>query len=343
MIENSYSDFKPQKIDAISQGMIPFNLFQLRNDPSYYTIELESGTDQELFLQNLGFEKMNSLLEDDDIFTGDEGVYTWIIGTKLNRNLQSDGEPASCDVSKLHLWCKKTQSLQELRTKHADIIYSSLSKKNYEEFDVDYNIIDYLVYAGEFTLKRINDKYSILINFLSGTFMSDVVDAKNPSYYTKECVTNVFKKFAEDYGINPNDVQIIFDTSLKTYINDEYQMSESLMNQFIHRGVRIYRFPNKQEALTVKNKALNLVKLNSILQMYERMGNQQLIQDTLSKIRDLESINKENYRVNLNPIRYGGTKKKRKHKRNNKKRTTRKKHKRSKKYKKRIPIKRLKI
>jgi hypothetical protein len=329
MIDNT--EFKPQKVDDIpSQGAIPFNLFQLMGDPSYYMIELESGTDQ-TFLQNLGFEKINPLLEDDDIYTGDEGVYTWIIGTKLNRNLQSDGEPTSCDVSKLHLWCKKTQSVQEIRTKHADIIYSSISKKNYEEFDVEYNIIDYLLYAGELVLKRMNDKYNILINFLSGTYMSDVVNAENPSNYTKECVTNVFKKFSEDYGINANDVQIIFDTTLKTNINDEYQMTESLMDQFIHRGAKIYKFENKQEALAVKNKTLNLARLNSTLPVYERIGNQQLIQDTLSKIRDLESINKENYRFNLKPIRYGGTKKKRKNKRNKKRKTITKKNKKSKK------------
>jgi hypothetical protein len=338
MIEYSYPEFKPSKMDEIpSQGSIPFNLFQLRNDASYYMIELEPGKDHEIFLQSLGFERINPLLEDDEIYTGDEGVYTWIIGTKLNHNLESDGQPTSCDPSKLHLWCKKTQSQQEIRTKHADIIYSSMSKKNYEEFDVDYNVIDYLLYAGELVLKRINGNYNIYINFLSGTYMDGVVNAKNPSDYTKQCVSNVFKYFAEYADINPNNVQIVFDTTTKTYINDEYQMTEPLLNEFIYRGAKIYRFPNKPDALAVKNKSLNLARLNGTLSMYERMGNQQLIQDTLNKIRDLESINKESYRVNLQPIRYGGTKKKRKSIKRKKRNTRRKK---SMKYNKRRFVKR---
>jgi hypothetical protein len=62
--------------------------------------------------------------------------------------------------------------------------------------------------------------------------------------------------------------------------------------------------------LAVKNKAMNIVRLEGILPMYQRMKNDDLIQDTLNKINNLNSINIENYRFELKPVRYGGTRKK---------------------------------
>jgi hypothetical protein len=309
-------EFKPQKIEeGMTHGAIAFNSFQLNDDPSsFYLIEIEN---------KLEFNQMISLLKDSDIFTEEDGIFTWIIGTQLNNNLTSNGPPTSCNPSDLHLWSKKVSSIQEIRTKHIDIILSSLSNKNIiSSRDADQDdikdalydgVIDYILYAGELRKKTIRQNgmeyCSLTINFLSGTFMDGVVDAENPSEYTKRCIENIFTNIAREDQIDLN-VNVQFDTSVKTFINDEYKMTRPLLEEFMHRGAKVYKFSNKADMLAVKNKAMNIVRLEGILPMYQRMKNDDLIQDTLNKINNLNSINIENYRFELKPVRYGGTRKK---------------------------------
>ena len=316
-------EFQPQQITDynLSHGSIAYSLFQLENDPSsFYLIDID---------KHLEFDKIITLLKDSDIFTEDDGVFTWIIGTQLNDNLTSNGPPTSCDPSELHLWSKKVKSIQEIRTKHLDIIISSLSNKNIissNEADKEdikdalYDgVIDYILYAGELMKKTVIEngieKCILTINFLSGTYMSGIVDAENPNQYTKDCIENVFMNIAREKDLNLN-IDIRFDTSVETFINNKYKMTLPLLQEFIYRGAKVYKFLNKSDALVMRDKPLNLAKLQGYLSMYERMKNNNLIQDTLNKINELNSKNIEDYRFLLNPVKYGGTRKKKKLRKN---------------------------
>lgn len=303
-------EFYPNQIteNNISHAAIAYNLFQLENDSSFYLIDVDN---------HLDFNNIITLLKDSDIFTEDDGIFTWIIGTQLNNNLTSNGPPISCNPSELHLWCKKVKSIQEIRTKHLDILTSSLSNKNIilsNEADKDdikdalnEGVIDYLLYAGELIKQTIIEngieKCILTINFLSGTFMNGVVNSINPSQYTKECITNLFVNIVKEEELNLN-LDIHFDTSSQTFINQK--MTLPLLNEFIYRGAKVYKFLNKSDAMTFKNKALNLARLQASLAMYERMNNSDLIQQTLNKINEINSINIEDYRFILNPVKYGG-------------------------------------
>lgn len=108
------------------------------------------------------------LVWNNDIIKTSDGVYTWFIFTDKK--------------GKSHFVAKKALTIQEISTKHSNIISDILDN------------LETIHYAGEFN-KRCN---SIDINFLSGTYMAasfenlsatDVIDTKN------EAVTFLNKKF----------------------------------------------------------------------------------------------------------------------------------------------------
>ena len=92
------NEFEPSQVSGLDlqQSAIQHDFFKLPNDPSNtYSIHLEQSLDT---INNLT--KFITLFKDDEIFTEDDGVYTWVIGTQLNDNLESSGPPTYCDLSK---------------------------------------------------------------------------------------------------------------------------------------------------------------------------------------------------------------------------------------------------
>lgn len=335
MTEYIQLDVPPTKVDPknISNQAIPHSLFQLRDSNNFYFIEIQDDIDF----------KDVVLLKDNDIFTEDDGVFTWIMGTQLNNDLTSNAPPTMCNLENIHLWSKKTNSIQEIRTKHSNIILSSLLNKDIilnstDEYDrndaLTEGVIDYIIYAGELKKETINrngiDYCSITINFLSGTYMFDVIDSRNPSDNVKNCVTNILRNLAElERDTMPIVLNVNFDTSGLTFITQQFNMTRELLNRYAYNGVKVYEFPDKKTASKFNNKKLNLAKLEAMLDVYKRTGNEQLIQKTLDEIESIKSLNIEDYRYQLKEIRYGGYKNKSKRK-NNKRSIMNKMNKRSK-------------
>jgi hypothetical protein len=315
---------------------ISYNLFQLKDSDNFYLIEMSDTTT----LRNI------DLLKDGELFTEDDGLFTWVIGTQLNDDMTSNGKPIYCNARDLHLWAKKTTSIQEIATKHNHIIEASLLNKekilsqsieNEDDLSVALSdgVIDYILYAGEMrkqTVHRDNKMYCTLtINFISGTYMKDLLDVNNPSDIVRQCVSNVLMNIAqsESYSM-PIELNLQFDTTGLTFINTEFGMTRDLLERYISRGAQVYEFPNKKIALEFKNLKKDLYVSEFRVGMYIRSRNDELARKEQENLDRLKSMDIEAYRYRLRDIRYGGIKTKRrkrtkKIKKNKNKRTKRRK------------------
>lgn len=334
------SDFLPTEIDFTEDQLnvaIQRPIFQLADDPgAFYSVKFETG----IRGSDTIFGKISTLFKDDELFAGEDGIYTWIIGTELNRDLTSNGIPRTCDVARMHLWCKRVESIQEIATKHHNIIGELMRNKRIltegsSEDDikmVQHNgVIDYILYAGELKKRTMitgaartrggkHQECILEINFLSGSYMSEIVNASNPSDFTTDCVRNVFMNFAPvNFELN-----VVFDRSGSTFIIEG--MNKDLLNEYIRRGLLLaYRYPTKEAATSASSFNIKLVTLENeintkkiVLNRYgdTKDGKYSLeLQQLEAKKEELiaeHMRNEEAARIRLPDIRYGGLRKSRK-------------------------------
>ena len=86
------------------------------NCPYFYLDDLS-----EPAYKNSKIIEKTTLLRDYEL--SDDGIYTWIIGTKMNlRNLNQQEKLNSCDPEKLYIWLIRSVSEQEIGSKHYDIM-----------------------------------------------------------------------------------------------------------------------------------------------------------------------------------------------------------------------------
>jgi hypothetical protein len=246
-------------------------LFQLPKDNNYYVIQIPN--------ENMKIQDLSHTLKNDEILDTGNGIYTYIIGNEIN----DMGEEV------IHLWCKKVLSVQEINTKHTHIIESSekifLKKQNgipLTKEELHDGVIDSILYAGEIAVR---EGMHISANFLSGSYMLDVVDARNPSTYVIEDITQILKNI-----LRINDDQITIDTTGKTYINNEdLPMTSELMMNYVCFGAHVYIFESKKNAKKYLEKPIALARLEGQYNIFKRMGNQEKTNSLFIEINNLKS------------------------------------------------------
>jgi hypothetical protein len=216
--------------------------------------------------------KLVSLHKDDEVLNSGHDIFTYIIGTQYMidpRNKTILREPTStvCDINKMHIWAKPCVSIQEIETKHSNILnelvenYNGLiqtfqTSSEIDETMIGLNSIDQLYYAGEIKYNR--STKTLNVNFLSGTYMAEMIDCANPRDEVRECVTKFFK---EKCRPSDEDIEVIIDTSCKTYIT--HQMTIEQLDTYVNNGLEVYQFNDKKDAENFKNKNLAIARIKS--------------------------------------------------------------------------------
>jgi len=249
-----------------------------------------------------------TLFKNDEFKGSGNGVFTYVIGTEYNIDLNEKTIKKNellniCDINKMHLWCKHSSTIQEIETKHAHIlknlknnfdnIFNELNKYgNVDPTLLHDNSIDQLYYAGE--MKYDSNKNELYINFLSGTFMTGILDCKNPPQQTIDYVTFFFKN---KIGID----NLIIDTSCETYITQNMTIED--LNKYVQKGLSVVFFDNKNDAEKYNNKNSEINKLinqrNIQENILKKISNSSSAMENINKInnkiREYESLQGEPY------------------------------------------------
>jgi hypothetical protein len=186
----------------------------------YYTIE------------NVNYELLNaynSLIINQDVYDLSDGIYTWII-------LSHNGIPG--------IYLLKTLSIQEIHTKHCNIIEKIFALFPNEKY--------ILHYAGEIYKKTENitvnnenhNRIHMSMNFASGSYMAGNIQKSNRSTYVKEVLnfmTNALLKpeFCFIEFMDEDTLTFIKDTNLNLCVSD--------INIYLKCGAKIHRFDDLAE------------------------------------------------------------------------------------------------
>jgi hypothetical protein len=209
--------------------------------------------------QNTKFYKVQPILFDDEIFEqvdNDEKVnlsFSWVMGYIKPQ------KDKVCDPKKIHLWSKKIRSQAEITTKHIDIVRQSAKLNN--------NKINELLYSGEMRIfKEImqNDtiKYTILLNFSSGSFMANI--SEQLMKYKKdieECVHLVIDRIKQNRNI---DLFIIDDE--KSFIKETNFTKSNIdkyFNELSSEGIQFLNNTNNISKTFSKTSLKNMFNFNT--------------------------------------------------------------------------------
>lgn len=208
------------------------------------------------------FDSLVTFFKDDEFKGSGSGTFTYVIGTQFNidtmlRTITKNEYTPGCDISNMHIWSKKAVTVQEIGSKHGSIldrlidnyrkIIDNLRSDNLDMTLMYDNSIDQLYYSGEMKYDLEND--TIYVNFLSGTYMTGIIDPLNPPRQTIDCITSFFKNII---GIN----NVIVDTSGRTFITETMTIEQ--LNQYVNNGMEVYVFDNERDADIYNNKSLEI-------------------------------------------------------------------------------------
>ncbi len=224
-----------------------------------YIIDIDNHTNKEV-------SKITPILTDADAAGGEDGVYCWIVGS-------SDSD------KQRRFFCIRVISPQEIQTKHINMVRELCVES--ESINPLLGSINKYYYAGEFLKKPIESCSSgggescseININFLSGTFMVDKINATSPSEDVIKDVTEIFKK------VFPPGSQINIDTTGQTFITNSspyIQMTEAKIYDYIAAGATVYNLyllnPQENKIFNFLNGGIDFAytKLNQTLAKLKR-------------------------------------------------------------------------
>jgi hypothetical protein len=204
---------------------INYNCLEFNN--KFYNINISS-----ISLDDI--EDHVKLYKDKDINKVPDGIYIWLIAT------MKDGST--------HLYFNKVYTVHEFGTKHQNIV--NRIHKNLKEIHL----------AGEL----IKDSYEGLwYNFLSGTYMLDNIDVKNPF----EDALDDFDDFVFEFTGLP----LIYDNSGKTLIHpNRLILSHDDLNLFLKYGADIHSFKTEEECKRLGRYKLDLAKYKARLVTHNR-------------------------------------------------------------------------
>jgi hypothetical protein len=185
--------------------------------------------------------KITPILSKDDINGGEDGVYAWIIGSN------------SIDpTNTLTMYCIQVYTINEIGTKHINMMNELCA--GHDDFT-----IDKMYYAGEFIKKNNEIKY----NFLSGSFMVDLIDAKNPPQYALTDVNAIFSEIFNGYTVVPDITLNTFITTNSDYVKITSDKLIAIMNTNV--DAELYKFDLTIDAdKTAYNQLNNGVRFHKI-------------------------------------------------------------------------------
>jgi hypothetical protein len=162
------------------------------------------------------------MLENEEITTSSNGVYVWIIATLPNDDFG--------------LFAIKTLTIHEISTKHLQLI-----NRIKEKYRISDNFI--IHGAGEF----IKTDTKIVVNFLSGTYMSDVISDMTEDQKRQvqdEIADAILAKTKDRLGVDIS----IFSPSNDTFIkNENLQFNYDDFILFIECGATITEYNTKND------------------------------------------------------------------------------------------------
>lgn len=232
------------------------SIFELDN----YGYYIHSDT-ADIHHENPILDKMSSLLKDDEILGGPNGVYTWVIA-------------ANKDDGTVHLYSKYTLNFQETQTKHMNIIrelgYSS-EELSTNQATSRSGIINKYMFAGECLKECVRENCKLQFNLLSGSFMSNIYDATSIDVSVKEQLNKILHDILPETNIEIVESDKTFITSSSKYT----KMTIDKINDLIAAGFPIYKFnlENPKEAnifKTIKT-SRSLAIFNSKMQQMRDM------------------------------------------------------------------------
>ena len=212
---------------------IMFPEFKINN--FFYSIEIDNKNNPMLI-------EISPILEWDEIL-GQPGVYCWLIGKDNN--------------GRINLWAKKADSVQEVQTKHFNIIQ-----------ELGENITT-ILFAGELRHNERNmetelrQHSSLEFNLLSGTFMSPsgISSQERLQYITdhQEHIVDVIKTIiSENTGIPKENIKYNQEVEImnnrqrpKSYITQP--MTLELLQTYKNNGAKIYKYPTQEIADFYRN------------------------------------------------------------------------------------------
>lgn len=242
----------PNNIDDVS---IMFPIFKLENE-SYYSIDIANNDNPELFAEE-------PVLQWDEI--QDDGVYVWIIG------LNHQGE--------ITLWAKKVRTVQEIQTKHINIVKELLRD----------GFITSILFAGE--LNKMMDEISF--NVLSGTFMTNNSDkyVKGRSKYLQKNHARIIRIITNILDTLLQPTFIINDDNIKTFIN--IPMTADVLQRYRRNGANVYKYPNEDTAYEYRDENVSgkIARRDILIKQIERFKKMGF--DTTDIENDIKKIDEQ--------------------------------------------------
>lgn len=171
-------------------------------------------------------------------------LFTWVMGFTKKQNKTNK---LIYDPKNIHLWSKKVRSPAEITTKHIDIVRQSFKLKN--------NEIKELLYAGEMKIFKEETRegsfeYTILLNFLSGSFMANISNQiKTHKKQVEDCVRSVIERIGKKRKIN----LYIFEETENTLIKNTNFTENNIEKYYTNLLSSGVKFLNNVKKTNTKN------------------------------------------------------------------------------------------
>ena len=316
----------PQSVyyNDLVERAISFNKFKIPGDNN-----IPGDNKNYMFLEKIDknkIDKLSPLLKNDEIFGySDNAVFTYIIGSQCpiidNQITRVQYTNNFVNINDMQIWGKPVLSKQEINTRHLNILFDS--KKNYDiimnntDPNIDISVaiktgvIDNIFYAGEMRYSVLNGNKTIELNFLSGTFMIDVIDCL---HVPDLIIQNITKFFRESPKLGFNGELKIVNNSCETFITKN--IDKRTLDDYILSGMTVHENPNFLES------EINI--LENQLKQKERMKTMFTNDSSLDvdinaikkqieeKTAELNNITSNTYKPDQPDIVYGGKSKKNK-------------------------------
>jgi hypothetical protein len=191
---------------------IPYNCFQIGD--KFYYVDAKNIKEEVLY-------SVQNIFVDKELCHGSDGIYSYIVGKTISGGVK--------------LFAVRVLSINEIGTKHSDI-YRRVKDTYIKEIH----------YAGEFEKKGT----TIVYNFISGTYMLDVVSSKTPS----KNHTDNMDILLSSLGFAPSFTSRVFIDPAHFELNTDY------LRQLYSYGVGIYRYDTIEECERRKTYGMKLAK-----------------------------------------------------------------------------------
>ena len=199
---------EPQAITPTYIPISPQNDLIKLNDDYYYINSVPNRSEY--------IDKITYPLTGDEIIA-EPGIYIYVIV----------GDPITNEPL---LFAKRTLSLQEIQTKHMELL-SDIADK----FEIP---ITTLYYAGEIMVEINTDKIIVKFNFLSGTYMEDKIHPNDPQGND----VRVIEILKRNIGETDKPIRYEYLPGFQSLINNQnLHVSMDFITDLLHSGAEIYK------------------------------------------------------------------------------------------------------